>query len=119
MSFQVFVLFDFVVQLNIDWMPVEVFMQATPRLLQVLAIAEGTSAGMQTCTLFICVAMQTLHTITTPDCASRAVSMFCHSKHTHASPQMQSSSFGDSKLLMQTCCMYKPGSQPKTPIFVQ
>jgi len=43
MPFQVFVLFDFVVQLNVDWMPVEVFMQATARLLQVLTVAEGTS----------------------------------------------------------------------------
>ncbi len=73
MSFQVFVLFDFVVQLNIDWMPVEVFMQATPRLLQVLTIAEGTSAGRHICTLFTHVTMQTLHTITTPYCASRAI----------------------------------------------
>ena len=53
MSFQVFVLFDFMVQLNIDWMPGEVFMQATAGLLQVLAVAEGTSACSHICTLFI------------------------------------------------------------------
>jgi len=73
MPFQVFVLFDFMVQLNIDWMPVEVFMQAAPRLLQVLAVAEGTSAGSQICTLIIRVTIQTLHTITTPNCASCAI----------------------------------------------
>jgi len=73
MSFQVFVLFDFVVQLNIDWMPVKVFMQATARLLQVLAVAEGTSAGRQICTLFIHVTIQTLHSITALFCASCAI----------------------------------------------
>ena len=73
MSFQVFVLFDFVVQLNIDWMPVEVFMQATPRLLQVLAIAEGTSAGRQICTPFTHAARQALHSYTAPYCARCAV----------------------------------------------
>ena len=73
MSFQVFILFDFVVQLNIDWMPVEVFMQATPRLLQVLAIAEGTSTGRQNCTPFTHAATQSLHGNTAPYGARCAV----------------------------------------------
>ena len=73
MPFQVFVLFDFVVQLNVDWMPVEVFMQATARLLQVLTVAEGTSAGRHICPLFIHVTIQTLPSVTAPHCAGCAM----------------------------------------------
>lgn len=45
MPLKILVLLNFVVQLNIDGMPVKVFTHTTARLMYVLTIAEGTPMG--------------------------------------------------------------------------
>lgn len=42
MPLEVFILLDFMVQLNIDGMPVKVFAYTAAGLMHVLAVAEGT-----------------------------------------------------------------------------